>query len=116
MPAKPVLPENALEAVRRYCDTKVPAEHRDKMRVEHGVRGKAITVYECRPPWQPELGPDWTRHPVAQLRYDAQDHHWRLYCADRNGRWHYYDMSAPTADISNLISEIDQDPTGIFWG
>lgn len=116
MPARPTIPDAALAAVRSFCENKIPAQHRDKLRVEHGVRGKTITIYECRPPWHPNLGPDWTRHVVAQLRYDPNHLHWRLYCADRNSRWHHYDMTEPTPDINELITEIDEDPTGIFWG
>jgi len=84
--------------------------------VEYHTRGKHITVYECRPPWQPDLGPDSTRQPVAQLRYDPSDHHWRLYCADRNGRWRFYEPAKPTPRLDELIAEIDADRTGIVWG
>jgi hypothetical protein len=37
-------------------------------------------------------------------------------CADRNSRWHRYDMAEPTEQLDELLTEIDQDPTGIFWG
>jgi hypothetical protein len=80
------------------------------------VRGKSVTILECRPPWRPDFGPDWTRHPVGQLRYDSGDHQWRLHWSDRNGRWHYYDMSEPTANMHELLAEIEDDPTCIFWG
>lgn len=116
VPARLAVPETALAAVRRYCEEKVPARHRDELRVECDVRGRSITMYECRPPWHPDVGPDWTRQPVAQLRYDPTDHYWRLYCADRNSRWRYYDMVEPTPKLDDLIAEIDEDPTGIFWG
>jgi hypothetical protein len=116
MPSRPALPDTAVATVRRYCDAKVPPRYRDELRVEFDTRGKNITIYECRPPWHPELGPDWTRQPVAQLRYNPVDQHWRLYCADRNSRWHYYDMAEPTTRLDELINEIDEDPTGIFWG
>ena len=56
------------------------------------------------------MGPDWTRQPVAELRYDPSDHHWRLYCTDRNSRWHYYDMAEPTTRLDELINEIDTRP------
>ena len=95
---------------------KVPAPHRNEVRVECEVRGKNVTVFECRPPWQPALGVEWRRQPVAQLRHNTDEHDWRLYCADRNGRWHYYDMAVPTRRIDVLLREIDEDPTGIFWG
>lgn len=116
MPSRPGVPDTALAAVRRYCDDKIPAQHRDQLRVECSARGNSITIFECRPPWHPDLGPDWTRQPVAQLRYNPADHHWQLYCADRNSRWHYYDMVEPTPQLSQLLDEIDEDPTGIFWG
>ena len=116
MLSRPTVPDTALAAVRRYCANKVPVEHRHELRVECGLRGTSITIYECRPPWHPNLGPGWSRQPVAQVRYEPADHHWRLYCADRNSRWHYYDMAEPTPQLSDLLDEIDEDPTGIFWG
>jgi hypothetical protein len=110
------VPDTALAAIRRYCSNRVPPQHRDEIRVECDVRGKNVTIYECRPPWHPDLGPAWSRLPVAQLRYDPDDHRWRLYWADRNGRWHLYDMREPTTQVVELVAEIDADHTGIFWG
>jgi hypothetical protein len=86
------------------------------LRIECDVRGRNVTIYECRPPWHPDYGPDWTRQPVAQLRYRPEDHHWQLYCADRNSHWHRYTRSQPSVRVADLLDEIDNDPTGIFWG
>jgi hypothetical protein len=36
--------------------------------------------------------------------------------ADRNSRWFLYDDVAPSRDVGPLLAEIDEDPTGIFWG
>ena len=116
MAARPVLPETAVAAVRRYCEQKIPPEHRDQARVEWAARGKSITLFECRAPWHPDRGPEWSRVPIAQLRYEPADHHWQLYCADRNSRWHRYELAEPTAHIAALLEAIDRDPTGIFWG
>ena len=54
------------------------------------VRGKSVTIYECRPPWHPDLT-DWSELKVAQLRHNPEEGEWTLYWADRNGRWHLYD-------------------------
>lgn len=55
------------------------------------------------------------RPETAQLRYDPASHDWTLYWADRNSCWHRYDDIDPgTAD--ELLDEINQDPTCIFWG
>jgi Protein of unknown function (DUF3024) len=110
----PALPDLDLARIRRYCDSRVPADLRDEARVEATQRGKNVTIYDCRPPWRPELI-DWSRVPVAQLRYESDTNHWTLYFADRNSRWHRYDLiDAGTMD--QLLEEIDNDPTGIFWG
>ncbi|MGH9013792.1 MAG: DUF3024 domain-containing protein [Acidimicrobiia bacterium] len=52
----------------------------------------------------------------ADIRgYNPDSHLGRLYWADRSGRWHLYDfIEAGTVD--ELLAEIDDDPTCIFWG
>jgi hypothetical protein len=110
------VPDTALAIVRSYCEHKVPAQYRDELRVECDVRGRTVTIFECRPPWSPDVATDWTRQRVAQLRYEPGGDSWLLYCADRNGRWHAYDPDEPTTQLDVLLTEIDADPTGIFWG
>jgi hypothetical protein len=62
------------------------------------------------------MGPEWTRHPIARLRYTRSRREWTLYWRDRNLRFHQYELIHPTADVAALLEEIDQDPTSIFWG
>ena len=54
--------------------------------------------------------------PPTQLRFEPSDGRWTLHDADRNPRWHLYDQVKPTTDINVIIRELDDDPTGIFWG
>jgi len=110
----PALPDLDLARIHRYCDSRVPAPLRDEARVHATHRGKNVTIYDCRPPRHPALK-EWSRVPIAQLRYDAEHKHWTLYYADRNSRWHQYDLIDP-ATVDQLLEEIDSDPTGIFWG
>jgi Protein of unknown function (DUF3024) len=112
--AVPVLPDLDVARIRRYCDSRVPAHLRDEARVEASSRGKNVSIYDCRPPWSPELT-EWSRVPIAQLRYDADHNHWTLYWADRNSRWHRYERLEP-GTVDELLAEIDNDPTCIFWG
>ena len=108
------VPQLDLARIRQYCGGRVPAHLRDEVRVEADVRGKSVTIFECRPPSQPTLT-DWFRVPVAQLRYNSDGHLWTLYWADRNSRWHRYDDIEPgTSD--ELLNEIDEDPMCVFWG
>ena len=75
-----------------------------------------VTIVERRAPWRPDFGPEWTTGPVARLRYVHKYRHWTLLWRDRNERWHRYDRVEPTADVTVLLGEIEQDPTCIFWG
>ncbi len=108
------VPELDLARIRAFCKKRVPARYRNEARVEATVRGRAVTIFDCRPPWHPTLV-EWSRVPVAQLRYDVNAQHWTLYCADRNSRWHLYDLIDP-GTVVELLTEIEEDPTGIFWG
>ena len=104
----------AVAQVERYCETRVPEDMRAHVRIEHSVRGNAITIVERRPPWREDLGPEWSSTTVAQLRYDGAN--WTLYCSDSNGRWWRYDEAAPARDLAPLLAALDEDVTGIFWG
>lgn len=91
----------------------MPADLREELRIEADVRGQRVTIFDCRPPWHPGLT-GWARTPIAQLRYGTKER-WTLYCADRHGRWHRYNLLEP-GPAQSLLDEIDDDPTGIFWG
>ena len=108
-------PELAVAKIKRYCNHKTPPELRDEMRLEVDVRGDSVTISDCRPLWRGEPG-EWTRMKIAQLRYDPSTARWALYWADRNSRWHRYDDLEPTTDLDEVIAEIDEDPTCIFFG
>lgn len=108
--------EDAMHAVEAYCESRVPEEMRDEMRIECARRGKSITIVERRPPWNPDYGAEWSSVKVAQLRYDESARAWTLYCSDSNGRWHRFNDAAPTKSVKPLLGMIEADPTGIFWG
>jgi hypothetical protein len=99
--------------VADYCAKRVPEHARHQVKMGFTIRGNSITLIKERPHWQkPDL---WIKSPIAQFRYDAKTGKWTLYCADRNSRWHDYQIE-PERDIRVLLREVDADPTGIFWG
>jgi hypothetical protein len=49
-------------------------------------------------------------------RYAATTARWSLFCRDSNQRWWPYDGIGPTTSVEPLLTEVDADPTGIFWG
>jgi hypothetical protein len=107
-------PETDIARVRRYCERRLPPHARDQVRLETVVRGSAITIIERRAPWRDDFGPEWSRSKIAQLRYDHGT--WTLHRADRSGRWHQYPDREPSPRRDDLLTEIDCDPAGAFWG
>jgi len=105
------LVDNKLTA---YCERRVPARVRDQLRMSYVVRGTHVTINEERIVFnQPGT---WVTIPIGQLRFDTGSGEWSLYCADRNSRWHSYPHVKPARDIDALLSAMDADKTGIFWG
>jgi hypothetical protein len=112
----PVLVKTLVEKkVGEYCKRKVPVHILDKVNLSYKIRGNTVSIFENRAPWHPDMK-EWTSMPVAQIRYDHSSGKWTLYCADRNDRWHEYWDIEPTKNIDAILKEIDEDPTGIFWG
>ena len=84
--------------------------------MELEVRGTSVTIVERRAPWRRDLGPEWSRFPIAQLRYDPTVARWSLFWRDWRQRWHRYDRVDPASHVDPLLAEIDADPTAIFRG
>jgi len=106
----------ATEQIDAFCQSRIPVELHDEIRLEHTARGNAITIVERRPPWRPDFGPEWTSSDIARLRFDPASRSWSLAWKDSSDRWHRYDGVPPSDDVAPLLAEIDADPTGIFWG
>lgn len=124
MTTRSKLPELDLARIRRYVDSRVPAHVRDEVRIEAEVHGTVVTIVECRPPWRADIGPKWTRSPVARLKYSPTDAAWTLFWRDRDLRWHRYeedrygrpcraavgrDRSGPDGHLLGL--RVDRQPT-----
>ena len=102
--------------VQRWCRARVPERVRDEVRVEVDVAERHLTIVECRPPWRADVGAEWTRFPIARLRYTKSAGVWSLYWRERNSRFHVYGSVSPTASTEELLAEVDRGPTAIFWG
>ena len=102
--------------VRRWCQQCVPEPARGELKVECDVAPRHLTIVECRPPWGEDIGAEWTRFPIARLRYTRATGEWSLYWRDCHRRFHSYDRITPSPRVDDLLQELDRDPTAIFWG
>lgn len=114
MPLSPLVKQLVEKKLAAYCQRKIPADLHDEIRIDFKFRGNTVTLFENRPAFG--LPEKWVNIPVAQFRYDPDDHLWTLCCADRNSRWHPDVEIDPVKDFDLLLQEIDRDPTGIYWG
>src|SRR5262245_35350937 len=97
-----------------FCDTRVTAAVRNKLRLGFRIRGTDVVLFEQRPGFQ---RPDeWHEEVVAKFRYVATQKLWRLYCQHRDMRWHSYEALPSAGSFSKLLDEVAADPSGIFWG
>ncbi len=71
---------------------------------------------ECRPPWREGFGTEWTRFPIVRLGYNQTRREWQIYWRDQNLKFHMFDRVAASPNVEHLLTEIDHDTTGIFWG
>jgi Protein of unknown function (DUF3024) len=110
------LPELDVKRLERYFADRIPAHVRDQIRNEVTTRGTAVTLWECRPPWRADVGAEWTRTKIAQLRYDPEHLTWTMFWADQHDKWLAYPGTPPTANFDRVIEEIDRDPYACFWG
>lgn len=110
------IPDLDVARVRRWCSARVPEHARHRVRIECEVDQRDLTIVELHPPGAPEAGDQWMRTPVARLRYLRSRRVWRLYWADRNDRWCAYLQLPFAPDVVDLLAEVDEDPTALFWG
>lgn len=109
------IPDLDLARIKRYCADKVPTQFQDQIKIAVETRGRSVTILECRPPWRGEPGDAWTRRRIAQLRYDTAQANWSLHWADRNDKWHLFDLVEP-GTVDEMLNELKNDRTAIFWG
>lgn len=112
------LPEPDLARVNRWVErlnAGMPAHVASQLRYEIEIYRNAVTLMECRLADLDRPDGDWFRVPLARLRF-TRSRGWELYWADRNSEFHVYDLLPPTDDVEELLREISDDPTCIFFG
>ena len=97
-----------------FCDARVPAAVRNKLRLGFRIKGNEVVLFEERPGFH--LPNEWREMAVAKFKYVSTQELWRLYCQHRDLRWHSYEALPAARSFDRLLDEVATDPTGIFWG
>lgn len=98
----------------RFYDRRLLAHVQHQTRLGHAIRGNSITLFEIRPGFDnPAV---WVKSPIAQFRFSLVTGLWSLYWHDSDRRWRLYGDLKPTRNFEALLTEVDHDPSSIFWG
>lgn len=101
-------------SVGALCKQRSPAHLKNELRVEYRITGHEVLIYEVRPGWdKPE---ELFESEIAKLRYMRTRNRWYLLWKRASGKWQSYESKSDHKDIGALVSEIDEDPFGCFWG
>jgi hypothetical protein len=93
-----------------HPDPEVAAQVRRGYRIERAD----VVLFERRPSF---LKPDtWHERPVAKFRFNKSRATWLLFCMFRDLKWRAYEPLPEAPALVDLVTEVQRDPTGIFWG
>lgn len=102
------------ELLDDLADRRVPVHVRDKYVLQYQISRHDVVLLEKRPYYRDPS--QWIESPVAKFRLNRKAGLWELFCRDRNSKWHRYEPLPSAGRFANLVAEVDEDPTGIFWG
>jgi len=98
-----------------YC-SQVPEHVKHQLKHTYSIRGNEVTLFEERL-MRPE---QWSKMPIAKLKYDPEKNNWSLWWSDSKDQWHDYfkeiKCSKNPGTLDAILEEIEKDPKGIFWG
>jgi Protein of unknown function (DUF3024) len=106
--------DEAADAIERELSPEWPGRVVEGAWLNCRFEGDDVILSECRPmrlnPWMED------ETDIARFRWDAETRHWSLYFKDHRERWVLYRSREPQAEVIELVREVGNDPTGIFWG
>ncbi len=100
--------------VGKLCKRKSPSHLRGQFRAIYVVEEHEVTVYKERPSWDNPR--KWTASGIAKFRYSRKHNVWKLYWMRQNLKWHPYGPLPESMRIDKLVTEVDKDPSGAFFG
>ena len=97
----------------KFCEG-VPVAIRHQLSYTYRVERTTVLLLERRPHFRGASR--ITEHGIAKFVYSPKAGGWSLRWPDRNGKWHQYDGFENRPLFRDLLCEVENDPTAIFFG
>ena len=91
-----------------------PLEIREKVDIGYSYKNNTLELFEIRPQWDDEK--IIRQHPIAKVKYIKTKKVWKIYWLPSNLKWLTYKTNSEVKLISEVLSIIDEDIHGCFWG
>ena len=100
--------------VGAFCSRRVSERARNQLKNGFRIEGQNIFLYESRPRWDDPS--EWVDRDFAKITFVKSRGIWKLYWMRASGKWMLYEPNKESRDLSHLISTIDEDRHGCFFG
>ena len=97
-----------------FCRTRVPAKVQNQLRYKYRVEGQDVLIAEDRPRW--DKPDEWLAIDFAKLKYVRKNNIWKLYWKRASGKWELYKPHSEDKDLAKLVTVINNDQYGCFFG
>ena len=91
-----------------------PLEIRNKIDIGYSYKNNSLELFEIRPQWNDEK--IIRQHRIAKAKYIKTKKIWKIYWLPSNLKWLAYKTNTEVKLISEVLSIIDEDAHGCFWG
>jgi hypothetical protein len=111
-------PEIALKRIDKLvgglCRKKTHDQYKDELIFEYRLVNHDVLILEIRPMWNNPK--EKTETSVAKLKFNRTKNLWQLYWQRASGKWLKYEENSENKDLSILVTEIEKDSFGCFFG
>ena len=101
--------------IKEYIEKKrPPIELRKELDIGYTFEKNVLEIFEIRPQWNDNS--KTLNIPITKVKYIKSKEIWKIYWKGGNENWKFYEPSGEINSIRDVLTEIDKDTHGCFWG
>lgn len=101
---------------RSFVNAKRPKDEEVRKQLDFGYSwdGQTALLFEIRPQWNDPA--NILELPFAKLRFVKSSKIWKLHWMRGSGKWEAYGPNPESSNLQELLTEINNDAYGCFFG